>query len=444
MRQIGAPLLILFLQLSIGDAAALELAPYKTLPLPSPTAGVAIGDVTGDGLNDLVVITSTKQGAPDPAYDYSMFVYAQGARGLFLPPISVNYSRNLRAFHANHVALSDLNGDGVKDIIVGHELGVTFFAGNRTGVFTPKKASSGINYGVTGMALVDVDLDGMLDVVHTRAGDSVFPNLPARVYYGDGTGSFPRQSDLPADTISGPDVVRIGDARRLVAIHADDDGRKDLVAWRAGYLWVMRHNGVGAFRLSTSSGSASHILFADFTGDGLDDYVMWRAGVPLVDYFLFYVQGAGGVFSYSGVNLPVTDLPLVSEAADVDSDGDNDVFFAKYNSPKLGFFERTITGFAPAVEFDLPGVQYGGNEAIAVGDLNNDGCKDIAISNYETGVALLYGRNAASCRVVLPPRPTETEFREVLPAKAVLPDRFPSRSGSRLNSPRKGSKLEVP
>ena len=138
--RVGAPLLTLFLQLPISDAAALELAPYKTLPLPSPTAGVAICDVTGDGLNDLVVITSTKQGVPDPAYDYSMFVYAQGARGLFLPPISVNYSRNLRAFHANHVALSDLNGDGVKDIIVGHELGVTFFAGNRTGVFLrPKK-----------------------------------------------------------------------------------------------------------------------------------------------------------------------------------------------------------------------------------------------------------------------------------------------------------------
>lgn len=440
MRSMFSLVMALLFMLSMRDVVALDLAPYKTMPLPSPTAGVAIGDVTGDGLNDLVAITSTKPDAPAPAYDYSVFVYAQGARGLFLPPVSVTYSSKLRAFHANHIALSDLNGDGIKDIIVGHEFGVTFFAGNSARVFVPKKASSGSNNGVTGMALIDVNLDNKLDVVHTRTDDSNISNMPVRVYYGDGTGGFPNQSELPADTISGPGIVRVGDVRRLVAIHADDDGLRDLLAWQSGYLWLMRQNGTGAFKLSGSPGSALHILFADFTGDGLDDYVMWRGGVPVVDYLLFYVQGTGGVFSYSGVSLPVTDLPLISEAADADGDGDNDVFAVNYNTAKLGYFERTSTGFAPAVEFALPGSRYGGNEAIAVGDLNNDGCKDIAISNYETGIALLYGRNAASCRVVLPPRPTETGFRELLPAKTLLPLRFQNGPASRPHILRRGSK----
>jgi len=58
--------------------------PYKAFPVGSWPEAVAIGDVNGDGLNDVVMTTSFYS---DPDNDYHIFVFLQNASHQLSPPI---------------------------------------------------------------------------------------------------------------------------------------------------------------------------------------------------------------------------------------------------------------------------------------------------------------------------------------------------------------------
>ena len=69
----------LALPLLPADVAATGLlAPYQAMPVGSYPEAVAIGDVTGDGRNDVVLTTSFYF---DPANDYRLWVFAQRSDG---------------------------------------------------------------------------------------------------------------------------------------------------------------------------------------------------------------------------------------------------------------------------------------------------------------------------------------------------------------------------
>jgi hypothetical protein len=58
--------------------------PYTTMATGSWPEAVAIGDVNGDGLNDVVLVTSSYF---SPDNDYKLFVFLQDTSGALLPPI---------------------------------------------------------------------------------------------------------------------------------------------------------------------------------------------------------------------------------------------------------------------------------------------------------------------------------------------------------------------
>jgi len=49
--------------------------------------------------------------------------------------------------------------------------------------------------------------------------------------------------------------------------------------------------------------------------------------------------------------------------------------------------------------FDIPYASHYENDGIAVGDLDSDGCKDLAIADYNHGlVVVVYGRECARAK----------------------------------------------
>src|SRR4051812_41861307 len=107
------------LLLAGGAAAAVErfdFAPYVTQWAGagmSATGDVAVGDVNGDRLDDIVVGTGFAVGGSP--YDYSLQVFLQQADGTLAPPVNYPYGNHYGG--QIRVALADLNSDGVADIV---------------------------------------------------------------------------------------------------------------------------------------------------------------------------------------------------------------------------------------------------------------------------------------------------------------------------------------
>lgn len=124
-----------------------------------------IGDVTGDGLNDIVVMSGQLYATPN------IGVLAQHAAGGFDAPAYYSVGQNILT---RGVGVGDANGDGLNDVVV-------TYGGNQPashiGVFT-QNASGTLNAVVSYPAydipepidVVDLDLDGRADVTTAHGG----------------------------------------------------------------------------------------------------------------------------------------------------------------------------------------------------------------------------------------------------------------------------------
>jgi len=134
--------------------------PYVTYPVGSWPEAVAIGDLDGDGRNDVVMVTSYYF---DAANDYRVFVFYQNELGRFSAPQKLLTSGTYINMPKS-VAIGDINSDGLPDILVGNSgLNIEVFLQqpNRsfgTSVKYPTSHSLKIR-------VADLNSDGRLDVV---------------------------------------------------------------------------------------------------------------------------------------------------------------------------------------------------------------------------------------------------------------------------------------
>ena len=136
------------------------------IALPNGTMGqsVAIGDVTGDGRNDVVV------GTYDSA---ALFVLPQTASGQLGPAVTydnVNVAAGgtVNQYTAAYVTtLGDLNGDGRLDVVIARFTDVAVLYQNAAGGLDPPVvlAVSDVASGVHAVAVADLNGDGRDDIV---------------------------------------------------------------------------------------------------------------------------------------------------------------------------------------------------------------------------------------------------------------------------------------
>ncbi|WP_345050073.1 VCBS repeat-containing protein, partial [Hymenobacter glaciei] len=198
-----------------GFASAVN---YATAPNNAPTAsggapqGVALGDVNGDGRRDIVVANT---------FASNVGVLLSLAGGGFAPYSTYSTGANSAP---RGVALGDVNGDGRLDIVTanGNTGTVGVLLGVAAGGFGAASAyAAGLNSGSTvtipyGVALGDVNGDGRLDIVSANdAGNNV------GVLLGLAAGGFAPFVNYSTGTNSSPTRVAVGDV--------NGDGRLDIV-----------------------------------------------------------------------------------------------------------------------------------------------------------------------------------------------------------------------
>lgn len=357
----------------LGNASAenFKFGQYIAYPIEGSAADVAIGDVTGDGRND-VVVAVTASSIPENAH--SVFVYAQQSDGTLKPPAKYPYSSE--PFRYASVVLGDMNKDGLLDIVVGHEGGLTLLTANSAGGFSPHHVPT--PYFIPfDLGLTDIDLDGKMDVVGLSQAS-------ARLFYGDGLGGIRDSSTLPLSQPSGLNSLKIGDVT--------GDGYSDLVITSGYnvYFFVYTHNGVNGFNQPrwypepSPQGWLDAAAILDFNQDGRNDIVVAAYVSQSSSQLWLYAQNASGELE-SPQPLAAHYGPINSmAAADLNRDGKRDLL-VNHGTERIGRYIQHGNGLLPETSTRVPQYVTG----LAAGDVNGDDCIDAAVASYSPGALVI-------------------------------------------------------
>jgi hypothetical protein len=281
------------LLLGRGDGT---FAPQRVIglgSLESPFA-LAAGDLNGDGIPDLVVVSST--GGPGQQGE----VLLGRGDGTFESPLAFTIPFD-PGFPTNTIQIADLNHDGKNDLV--YEGYVTYvLLGKGDGTFG---SASRIGWGIQGgLVVTDLNGDGNPDIVTTAP--TSFADGAVEYELGNGDGTF--QPQVQVLTGQAPIAVALTDLGSQVtlsdgsAVLGPPDGLPDLVVANNGITGNFssgppdvvvvpaladgggHFDGFGSPFVLAAANSPLDLKVADLTGDGTTDVVVAEVGGVEVIY----------------------------------------------------------------------------------------------------------------------------------------------------------------
>lgn len=327
----------------------------------SDALSVATGDLSGNGRQDMVIGTSD-----------GVEIFMNNGDGTFTETGDVNFG-----VAPDIVKLADMTGNGKLDLVIGSTSNneIIICLGNGNGTFQIANAIvENLAYNVQDMAVADLNGDGLPDVVAAIPGG-------AAVLLNNGTSSI-----LNAPTYYNPSnqpdqaYVAIGDF--------NGNGKPDIAisVYSQNLIDVYPNNGNGTFGTPTPyddpasvSGSPGHLLTGDFNNDGKLDLVVGYEGTDEVGL----LEGNGNGTFQNPLLINTTVSTSIIAAADFDKDGNLDLVEAS-ESP---YYDVVLPGNGDGT-FGTP-IQVNSvadGSSLAIADVNGDGLPDlIAVGRTSPG-----------------------------------------------------------
>ena len=390
--------------------------PYTTVSATGNSLSVAIGDMNGDGNQDVVIGLYQSQNI--------QVVPGDGQGGFGAPVISPGFPSSIAA-RPRGIVLGDVNGDGKLDAVAfdaantgalsvlfgdgARNLGSpTVYNFNHPNVIDP-------HYVVWSAALADVNHDGKPDLIVAAANNFFSSVGDVWVLLNDGSGNF-----IAPATYVWTRTMGHGDvpAQLVAAGDLDGDGNCDIVV-TSGFgqfgsgnvVTILSGNGTGAFTPTlglpfplTPNGRANlaqGVVIADMNGDTLPDLVVSASdigGTRTGGVTVFRNTGARTFDAGTTYSTPFFRDGMVA-VGDLNGDGRPDVVVTGANSgDSIAYLLNTGNGGLGAGVF-VGGL--GGAFGLALGDLTHSGpgTLDIVVGTTGAGTKLL--RNG-------PPGPVDT------------------------------------
>ncbi len=330
--------------------------------LPRVRSDAAFVDFDGDGDRDLAIAASL---GTSNVYEND----GSGTLSLATPYGGLPQDSN----SAHHIATGDLDGDGDIDVIAAEN---QLLRNDGNGRFTRENypgPTFGPFGGIAVPSLGDVDADGDLDIYVTSSTSALFGGtMQNRLLLNDGSGAFSNAtSQIPARSV---------ETRDGLMADLDGDGDLDLFAANATANELLLNDGSGVFsdargRLPPIVGGTEGAIAVDWNGDGALDLVL--AGTNQ----LYLFAASGSVFVDESGRAPTIANTRSVAAADVEQDGDLDLFVGTDSGVTLLLNDGSAV-FAPAPAGAQPAGLVLGDELLAE-DLDRDGDIDLLVSQRD-------------------------------------------------------------
>ncbi len=397
--------------------------------------GVAFLDFDGDGQQDIFFVNGGETPRGKSPVPVRNALYRNLGNGKF-EEVTTKAGIDRLDFYGMGVTVADYDNDGHPDLFITGFPSCALFHNNGNGTFTNVTEKAGLkNSGrwAASAAWFDYDRDGYLDLVVTNYVRFSFENpkkcevngmrtyceqlayqgMPLTLYHNNHDGTF-----TDVSTASGFDKL-VGRALGVVAIDINGDGWTDLFIARdasPNLLLLNKHNGTFedvavdaevAYDENGIAKSGMGVDAGDSNGDGMPDFVVTNFNDQ---YHSLLVGSKSARYEDRTVasHLAALTKSYVGWGAkflDYDNDGNLDLLFAnghineviestradvKYKQPPLllrntlnGIFQNMRDSAGPAFSSACLG------RGLAVGDIDNDGDLDVAMTCLNAAPVLL-------------------------------------------------------
>jgi hypothetical protein len=411
--------------------------------------GVTTTRTVGDTPIGLTLLDADNDGFLDVATanlgsDTVTIVPGTGDRGLVSPDANQLIQANTTA-----VAYGDLNGDGIEDIVAistnpaNAASRVSVLLGNADGTFQEAfdyaPVSGGTFNNLSSVILADVTGDGNLDIVVTGRGTAgndgvailrnniTTPTLQANSFL---LGASLRTGDRPTGVVAGDFT---GDGNIDLAVSHNLEGGLANSTRRG--VTFLRGLGNGFFangvEIADAQGFAATALVAlDYNRDGNLDLAVVDNSLPGQ---MLLLRGQGnGVFRSGGIFQTNVSSPSAIAVGDFNNDGFDDLVVATgvsgSNSGGIAvLLNEQGTTFTPGIR--PPIAPSGAIAGIAVGDLNSDGLLDVVVSGaFGTSnsdlanVFVFAGKGDGTFADPTPYRTNDVSVNPIAPSRIALGD----------------------
>lgn len=362
----------LFTLLLVAASASAQFETRGRAGVVSDPYSIALGDFNHDGNLDMAVAAAGIIGGP------SLSILLGKGDGTFLP--ATNYFTGVGP---TSVVAADFNQDGNLDLALTNSLSfyVSIFLGNGDGTFTPGPQNPTVLAPQSYVFVGDFNGNGIPDLIGLSVSNPC--KWCISVFLGNGDGTF--QDAIVNEPSFDVQTMGIGDFNR--------DGKLDVITAGLDTINVVLGNGDGTFRYGASypsDGASGPVAVADFNNDHKLDLAIGNGPGGSVSVLL----GNGNGTFQPAVNYPVS-FPNWVTAADVNGDHKLDLVVAtNVIRQRNGYSGATVFLGNGDGTFQQPGSFYesvpdSSADFVTMGDFNNDGKPDIAITDHYPDIAVL-------------------------------------------------------